>query len=209
VTDIWTNNSVNSLLIKYSLSSCQSSSVNEPIIHSVEPDICISLIRRGAVHGLRINRKKRNHLSDILYSSLKVGQPAAPLETNPDKERSLFLDYSIQHLNAENAVTSVLRSVILLPSYQPGISCEWSSRKLVEHNGSKSYPWLTIQDIHAISNNIARERIRFYEESDTVIDDWRRLLPTEWATEQAEQNINGNWVYAVSMNAHSSTSCHT
>jgi hypothetical protein len=34
------------------------------------------------------------------------------------------------------------------------------------------YPWSTVQDIYAISNNIARERIRFYEESDTVIDDW-------------------------------------
>jgi hypothetical protein len=65
VADNWTNNSVNSLLIKYSLSSCQSPSVNWPIVHTVDPDMCIGLIRRGAVHGLRINRKKRNHLSDI------------------------------------------------------------------------------------------------------------------------------------------------
>jgi hypothetical protein len=148
----------------------------------------IVLICRGAVHGLRINRKKRNRLSDILYTSLKVGRPVSPLETNLDKERSLFLDYSIQHVNTENAVVSVSRSVILLPSYQPGISSERSSRKLVEHNGLQSYPWSTIQDIHAIANNITRERIRFYEESDTAIDDWRRLLPAESATGQAEQN---------------------
>jgi hypothetical protein len=90
-------------------------------------------------------------------------------------------------VNAENAVVSVSCSVILLPSYQPGISGERSSRKLVEHNGLQSYPGSIIQDIHAISNNPARERIRFYEESDTVIDDWRRLLPAELAIEQAEQ----------------------
>jgi hypothetical protein len=66
VADNCINNSVNNLLIKYSLSSRQSSSVNEPIVHTVDPDMCIGLIRRGTVHGLRINRKKRNHLSDIL-----------------------------------------------------------------------------------------------------------------------------------------------
>jgi hypothetical protein len=63
----------------------------------------------------------------------------SPLETNLDKERSFFLDYNIQHVNAQNAVVSVSRSVILLSSYQPGISGERSSRKLVEHNGLKSY----------------------------------------------------------------------
>jgi hypothetical protein len=149
--------------------------------------MCIGLIRRGAVHGLRINRKKRNHLSDILETSLKVGRPISVLETNLVKERSLFLDCSIQPVNAENAMVSVSRSVILLPSYQPGISGERSSWKLVEHNGLKSYPWSTIQDIHAILNNIARETIRFYEESDIAIDDWWQLLPTKLATKQAEQ----------------------
>jgi hypothetical protein len=61
-------------------------------------------------------------------------------------------------VNAENSVVSISRSVILLPSYQPGISCKRSSQKLVEHNDLKSYLWSTIQDIHA--NNIPRERIR-------------------------------------------------
>jgi hypothetical protein len=52
----------------------------------------------------------------------------SPLETNLGKERSLFLDYSIQSVNAENAMVSVSRSVILLPSYQPGLSGERLSR---------------------------------------------------------------------------------
>jgi hypothetical protein len=99
-------------------------------------------------------RKGRNDLWDILETSLKVG-PVSPLETNINKERSLFLDSSIQHVNAEHAMVSVSRSVILFPSYQPGISGERSSRKLMEHNGLKSYSWSTIQDIHTISNNIA------------------------------------------------------
>jgi hypothetical protein len=149
--------------------------------------MCIGLIRRGAVHGLRINRKKRNHLSDILWTSFKVGRPVSPLKTNLDKEQSLFLDYSTQHVSAENAVFSVSRSVILLPSYQPGLSSERLSRKVVEHNCLKSHPWSTFQDIQAISNNIARERIRLYEESDPVTNDRRRLLPAEWATEQTQQ----------------------
>jgi hypothetical protein len=90
-------------------------------------------------------------------------------------------------MNTETAAVSVSRSVILLPSYQLGVSGERSSRKLVEHTGLESCPWSTIQDIHAISNNIARERIRFYEESDIVTHDWRQILPAEWATEQPEQ----------------------
>jgi hypothetical protein len=53
----------------------------------------------------------------------------------------------------------------------------------------RSHGWLkwAENENRAISNNIARERIRFYEESDAVIDDWRRLLPAEWVTKQAEQ----------------------
>jgi hypothetical protein len=51
---------------------------------------------------------------------------------------------------------------------------------MVDSNGLK-------KKYHAIANNTARERSRFHEESDSVIDDGRRLLPAEWATEQAEQ----------------------
>jgi hypothetical protein len=76
----------------------------------------------------------------VVTTPLKVGRPVSPLETNLDKERNLFLDFSIQDVNAESVVVAVSRSVILLQSYQPGVSGERSSQKPAEHNVLESFP---------------------------------------------------------------------
>jgi hypothetical protein len=40
-----------------SLRSCETSSIIESIVHTVDSDTCTGLIRRGAAHGMRKNRK--------------------------------------------------------------------------------------------------------------------------------------------------------
>jgi hypothetical protein len=60
---------------------------------------------------------------------------------------------------------------------------------------------------HAISNNVARERIRLYDNQIpwSTIDDG--FCPPNGRHNKSNKNINGNWMYAVSVSAHGSTSC--
>jgi hypothetical protein len=99
----------------------------------------IAMIRRGGFRGTRINRKKRNKLSESVENAPKLDNLRLP-STNPDKKWRLFLDRNVRHVIAENAVVFVSYSAVLLPSYQPGISWRRSSQKFVEHQGFKSHP---------------------------------------------------------------------